>query len=297
MSFSSQVKNELAKIEYDNNCCKKSLLYGMALFAKSFSFKNFILQSENENIIILFKRLVKECCNIDTVVKISPSGKTFTILLAKNSARKLMNYFGHLNTETSLKINFANFDCPSCQRAFVAGAFLSCGTVSSPEKNYHLELAIPYFNLTKSFITLLRELELSPKLSKRGGYNIVYFKESEAIEDCLYIMGAASSMFEMMNIEIVKDLRNNANRKANCETANIEKMVKAASPQISAILKIKEKKGLDFLSAPLKEMAEIRLENPDLSLQELAEMFNPPLSKSGANHRLKRIIDIADNLE
>jgi hypothetical protein len=110
-------------------------------------------------------------------------------------------------------------------------------------------------------------------------------------------MGASSSMFDMMNIKIIKDIRNNANRKANCETANIDKMVKAATPQISAILKIQDKKGLDYLSEPLRQMAEIRLENPDVSLSELSQMFDPPLSRSGVNHRLKKIIQIANNLE
>ena len=296
MSFSSQVKNELVKIEYDENCCKKSLLYGMALFAKSFSFREFIFQSENEAIVSLFKRLLKELCNIDCSVLVSPSGKSFTIELSKSNSAKLMTYFGHSEVETSIRVNAANFSCPQCQNAFFAGAFLSCGTISSPEKNYHLEFAIAFLNLSKSFVTTLQEMELSPKITKRKGYNIVYFKESEAIEDSLYLMGAANSMFDMMNVKIVKEIRNSANRKANCETANIEKMVAAASPQIDAILKIQSKKGLDFLPDSLKEMAEMRLENPDSSLSELAEMFNPPLSRSGVNHRLQRIVDIAKEL-
>lgn len=297
MSFSSQVKNELVKIEYDKQCCKKSLLYGMALFSKSFSFRKITFQTENSNTAQLFKHLLKELCNIDCKISTSPSGKSFTVDIEnKKTASRLMNYFAHDEHETSLKINFSNFVCPRCQNAFLAGAFLSCATVSSPEKDYHLEFIIAYLNLAKSLITLLRECELSPKLTTRKGYNIVYFKESEAIEDCLYIMGASSSMFDMMNIKIVKEIRNTANRKANCETANIEKTVNAASPQIEAILKIKKKKGLNFLSEPLKEMAQARLENPDLSLAELAQVFNPPLSKSGANHRLKRIIEIAKEL-
>lgn len=298
MSFSSQVKNELVKIEYENNCCKKSLLYGMALFAKVFSFREIIFQTENESIVLLFKNLIKELCNIDTTIIVSPSGKTFTIDIEDSTvATRLMNYFGHDTHETSLKINASNFSCPACQNAFFAGAFLSCGSVSSPEKNYHLEFTVPYLNLSKSFVTHLQEMELAPKSTNRKGYNIIYFKESEAIEDCLYLMGASGSMFELMNVKIVKEIRNSANRKANCETANIEKMVKAASPQIQAIFKIKEKKGLDYLSDTLREMAEVRLENPDSSLQELAMMFNPPLSKSGANHRLKRIVDIAKELD
>lgn len=297
MSFSSQVKNELVKIEYESYCCKKSLLYGMTLFSKEFSYRGCMFQTENENIVMLYKRLLKELCNIDTDITVSPSGKNYSIVIEdKAIATKIFTFFGHDKSETNLKVNFSNFQCPQCQNAFLAGAFLSCGTVSSPEKDYHLEFIVPFLNLTKSFITFLQEMELNPKLTNRKGYNIIYFKVSEQIEDCLYMMGASVAMFDMMNVKIVKEIRNSANRKANCETANIDKMVRAASPQIAAILKIKDKRGLSSLPEPLEQMALIRLENPDSSLQELAEMFDPPLSKSGANHRLKRLVEIAKEL-
>lgn len=297
MSFSSQVKNELVKIEYESYCCKKSLLYGMTLFSKEFSYRGCMFQTENENIVTLYKRLLKELCNIDTDISVSPSGKNYSIVIEdKAIATKIFTFFGHDKSDTNLKVNFSNFQCPRCQNAFLAGAFLSCGTVSSPEKDYHLEFIVPFLNLTKSFITFLQEMELNPKLTNRKGYNIIYFKVSEQIEDCLYMMGASVAMFDMMNVKIVKEIRNSANRKANCETANIEKMVRAASPQIAAILKIKDKRGLSSLPEPLEQMALIRLENPDSSLQELAEMFDPPLSKSGANHRLKRLVEIAKEL-
>lgn len=297
MSFSLQVKNELVKIEYEKNCCKKSLLYGIALFGKSFSRYSVSLQTENINIATLYKKLLKELCNIDSAIAVSQSGKIYTLSVEdKSDCTKLMSYFGHGSNETSLRINVSNFSCPDCQKAFLAGAFLSCGTISSPEKDYHLEFIVAYLNLSKSFITILQEMELHPKAANRKGYNIIYFKDSEAIEDCLYIMGASSSMFEMMNVKIIKEIRNTANRKANCETANIEKMVKAASPQIEAIEKIKKVKGLSYLPETLREMACIRLDNPDMSLSELSQMFNPPLSRSGVNHRLKRIIEISKEL-
>ena len=297
MSFASDVKRELIKNEIKKSCCKKSMLYGMALFSKSFSFKGVTFQSENESIAYLFRQLLVEQLGIDCKIKVSPSGRNYTITMsAPEKCSKLMSYFGHSPYEKSLKINFSNFDCAECYNAFLAGVFLACGTVSTPEKDYHLEFSIAYMNLSKSLVTLLQELELEPKTTIRKGYHIIYFKESEAIEDCLYIMGASSSMFEMMNVKIVKEIRNSANRRANCETANIEKTVKASMPQIEAIVKIKKEKGLDTLSEPLREMAEMRLENPDLSLSELAEMFNPPLSRSGANHRLRRIMKIAEEL-
>ena len=297
MSFSSEVKNELVKKEYENYCCQKSLLYGLALFAKQFSFERMVFQSENRGIVKLYTGLLKTLCNVSGRAVASPSGKSYTVTLEDSAVcARLMTFFGHTADEKNLRVNHSNFSCPACENAFLAGAFLSCGSVSTPEKDYHLEFTVPFLNLSKSLVTLLQEMELEPKTGNRKGYHIIYFKDSGAIEDCLYLMGASASMFQMMNVKIVKEIRNSVNRRANCETANIEKTVNAAMPQIEAIVKIKKKKGLDALSPALREMAKVRLDNPELSLQELAEQFNPPLTKSGANHRLKRLMQIAAEL-
>ncbi len=297
MSFSSDVKSELVKIEHEKYCCKKSLLYGMALFSKSFGYREIVFQSKSMETAELFGALLSELCSVQAKITASPAGRIYTVAIRKAAnAARIMAYFGHERNETSLRINFSVFGCEECQKAFVKGAFLACGAVSSPERDYHLEFSVAFMNLSRSFMTALQELELQPKLTNRKGYNIIYFKDSEAIEDCLYIMGASKCMFDMMNVKIVKEIRNSANRKANCETANIEKTVAAASPQINAILKIQDKKGLDSLSEPLRQMAEIRLENPDSSLGELAEMFEPPISRSGVNHRLSRLVKIAEEL-
>lgn len=294
MSFSKQVKNELLKIEYENSCCEKAMLYGMCIFGKSFSSYGVGIQTENEEISKLYKRLILKYCNVKCQVKPSAHARSFTVMINdKAQCDKILKAFGHDGTG-SLKINFSNFDCEGCQKAFLAGAFLSCGTVSNPEKDYHLEFTVPYLNLSKSLVTLLSECDIAPKTANRKGYNIVYFKDSEAIEDCLYIMGASSAMFEMMNVEIVKDFRNKANRTANCETANIEKTVKASFEHISAIEKIKEKKGLDYLKSDLREIAVLRIDNPEASLSDLARLTG--LSRSGINHRLKRIIEISKEL-
>ena len=296
MTFSMQVKDELVKTEYEAACCKKSLLYGMCIFGKSFSAGSVSLQTENEHVAELYANLLKELFNINYTVKKSPKGRNITVSVSeKSDAAKLFKSFGHEGAG-SLKINHSNFDCESCVKAFTAGAFLSCGTISTPEKDYHLEFTVPYLNLSKSLMTLIEEMELKPKYTYRHGYNIVYFKESESIEDCLYLMGASDAMFEMMNVKIVKDFRNMANRKANCETANITRMVNAVAGQIQAIDKIWNKKGKEYLPENLEILAELRYENPDLSLSELAQMCNPSLSRSGVNHRLKRIIDIAAEL-
>lgn len=296
MSFSQSVKDELVKTEYESFCCKKSLLYGMCLFGKTFDDSSISLQTENENIARLYSDLLLSLYNIKNETKQSVGGRNYTVSVCdKQDCVKLMKVFAHTE-KGSKKINHSVFDCENCRNAFIAGAFLSCGTVSSPEKDYHLEFSVPYFNLSKSLLTLLDEIELNPKYANRNGYNVVYFKGSESIEDCLYLMGASNAMFEMMNIKIVKDFRNKANRQANCETANISRMVNAVSEQIVAIEKIWNKKGREYLPENLETAAEIRYENPDLSLAELASLCNPPLSKSGLNHRLKRIVEISKEL-
>lgn len=294
MSFSQNVKNELLKIEYENACCEKAMLYGMCIFAKSFSPFGITMQSENQGIIRLCKRLIKKYCNVSCEIKESPKRRSFSINIDDSKdCDKILGAFGH-NGTGSLKINHSVFDCEQCTHAFLAGAFLACGTVSTPQKGYHLEFSVAYLNLSKSFITLLEEIELAPKSSTRKGYNIIYFKDSGAIEDCLYLMGASSAMFEMMNVEIVKDFRNKANRTANCQTANIDKTVRASFAHIKAIEKIEEQKGLDFLKKDLRDMAVLRIENPELSLSELARLSG--LSRSGVNHRLNKIVEIARDL-
>jgi len=294
MSFSQQVKNELIKIEYENTCCEKSFLYGMCIFGKSFSSFGISIQTENEGIAKLYKKLMKKYCNVKTKIRVSPKGKNFSVMIEeKSECDKILGAFGH-NEKGSLKINFSNFDCEECAKAFLAGAFLACGTISSPEKDYHLEFTVQFLNLSKSLVTLLNEAELNPKTSNRKGYNIVYFKDSEAIEDCLYLMGASASMFEMMNVEIVKNIRNKANRTANCETANIERTVKASCAHIDAIEKIKNQKGLDYLKPDLREIALLRMNNPEASLAELSKLSG--LSRSGVNHRLKKILEISEDI-
>ena len=294
MSFSQQVKSELLKIEYESTCCEKAMLYGMCIFGKTFSSYGVGIQTENKEIAVRYSKLVEKYCNIKCEVKTSPLGKSHTVMINdKSNCDKVLGFFGH-ESKGSLKINHSNFDCENCQKAFLAGAFLSCGTVSDPNRDYHLEFTVPFLNLSKSLVTLLGEIDFSPKTANRKGYSIVYFKDSEAIEDCLYIMGASSSMFDMMNVEIVKDLRNKANRTANCEAANIERTVKASWEQSAAIEKIEEKKGLDFLKPDLKDMALLRRENPEASLAELSKISG--LSRSGVNHRLKKIVEIAKEL-
>jgi len=176
------------------------------------------------------------------------------------------------------------------------GAFLAAGSITDPQKDYHLEFVSGHQKLCRDLIALLKELSLEPKYIARKGSGIVYFKESEQIEDLLTMMSATNCTLTLMGVKIIKSIRNNANRVTNCETANITKTVDAAGSQLEMIELIYRQQGLDSLPAELREIALARMDNPDMSLRELGASLSPPLSRSGVNHRLARLKEIADRL-
>lgn len=179
---------------------------------------------------------------------------------------------------------------------FTAGVFLACGSVNDPNKEYHLEFACPEAQLALQLATLLGDIGVTAKTVVRRGQHIVYIKGSESIEDTLTFIGASQCTLELMNTKIYKDIRNKANRIANCDAANIDKVVKAAMKQIDDIKLIDNTVGLDTLSDELREVALLRLDNIDMSLQEIGETLSEPISRSGVNHRFKKLAKIADEI-
>lgn len=179
---------------------------------------------------------------------------------------------------------------------FTAGVFLACGSVNDPSKEYHLEFTVPEARLASKLSELLSDIGVTSGTVIRRGQFIVYIKDSESIEDTLTFIGAQQCTIELMNVKIYKDVRNKANRIANCDAANIDKVINAAMKQIDDIKLIDSMCGLDTLSDDLKEIALLRLENNEMSLQEIGESLSEPISRSGVNHRFKRISKIADEL-
>lgn len=179
---------------------------------------------------------------------------------------------------------------------FTAGVFLACGSVNDPNKEYHLEFACPEEQLAQQLATLLGDIGVTAKTVLRRGQHIVYIKGSESIEDTLTFIGASQCTLELMNTKIYKDIRNKANRIANCDAANIDKVVKAAMKQIEDIKLIDHVLGIDTLSDELREVAQLRLDNIDMSLQEIGETLSEPISRSGVNHRFKKLAKIADEI-
>ncbi len=184
-----------------------------------------------------------------------------------------------------------------CKKAFLRAAFITAGSLSSPEKNNHLEFVLKTEGAAKRLLELLDFFELNARKIIRKGNYVLYLKDGERILDFFALTGAHSTILEIHNLRIVKEVRNNVNRAVNCETANIQKTVDAAMNQIESIHNISSTIGLRKLPPQLFEIAELRLNNPEASLSELGEMLDPPLGRSGVNHRLKKIIDISDKIK
>ena len=207
----------------------------------------------------------------------------------------ILNRYKYFNGDDTRKFISENIDINNLP-AFLIGLFLASGSVIDPNKEYHLEFVTPFSEIAEEIKNLLIHVGVSVKLSERKGFYIVYLKESESIEDLLTYMGATMSSLEIMNVKILKDVRNKANRISNCDTANIEKSIAAAAKQVDDIEFIEKTIGFGSLSEDLREIAEIRLENPDYSLRELGQALEKPISRSGVNHRMKKLSAIAEDI-
>ena len=297
MSFSTDVKNELLGVENNSQCCDKAQIYGLLLFGKSFSANEISISLENKSVASYYKKVLDKYAGGSFAIKSSSAEKIKIRTSNKAAAKEMYESFGYSEKDRSLRINWANFNCESCYVAFLRGSFLSCGTITSPDKGYHLEFSIPFLNLCRDFKKVFNELGFEPKQVTRNGYYILYFKDSEQIEDLLTIMGAVNSSLELMSVKVYKDVRNNINRRTNFETANLDRIINAENEQKDAIKKIQSKVGLNALPAELRQVALLRIENDGLSLRELGEMCDPPLSRSGVNHRLKKIVEFANDIK
>lgn len=300
MSFSYSVKKELCSVMTDRDR-KYACFYGMLLFCRSFAADSIVFQTENDLTCKLFCGLADDVLGASGAVSVSETKKKndttlYALSIAKQSDREEIIYRYHISSSTLIhRIQRDNIDNNSVF-AFVAGAFLSCGSVAEPIKEYHLEFVVPYYDLMNDLLELLVSLGINAKYTDRKGTFVIYLKGSEDIEDLLTFMGASHATIDLMNVKILKDIRNKANRIANCDAANIERTLRASEKQIEDIEYIMNTEGLESLTPELRNMAEVRLENPDVSLKELGEMLDKPVGRSGANHRLKRLSEIAEQL-
>lgn len=295
MSFSSNVKSEISKIENISSCCLHAQVYGLVLFAH-FSKYNFSITTENPDVFDLYLSYLKDYCEVEPTISETGTKKLTAYLKTDDEKEKAFEKFGHTLKEPTLRINRANIADECCASAFLRGAFLSCGTVTDPERGYHLEFVVPYKKLCSDMLKFMDELNLNPKYIVRKGNHVIYFKDSESIEDILAIIGAQEASLYVMGIKIEKDVKNKVNRRLNFEMSNISKTVNAAKQQVEAIEYIESHAGISSLPENLQKIAVIRLENPESSLSELEKILDEPVSRSGINHRLGRIIKIAEKM-
>ena len=296
MSFSSDVKCELAKTENLLSCCYHAQVYGLVLFAH-FSKYNLSITTENTDVFDLYSSYINDYCGVNTYISDGSSKKMTAYVKTDEEKSKVFDKFGHSLKEATLRINRANISEECCASSFLRGVFLACGTVTDPERGYHLEFVVPYKKLCLDFICFLEELGFKPKYINRKGNHIVYFKDSESIEDILMTIGAHSATLILMGVKIEKDVKNKINRKLNFELSNIDKTLDAAKSHLQAIIYIDEKCGIDSLPDNLREIARLRIENPEASLRDLGLLMDEPLSRSGVNHRLARIVSYAEKLK
>lgn len=293
MSFSSDIKRALTAAIPESVCCRTALLYGLLECGRGFSALDLSLQTEHAAVADLVETLFAEQCRVPLIRE---QGR-FVILSVDAAHRAaVLHRFGHREDDLSIRLNRGNFDCEHCAAAYLRGVFLACGAISDPNADYHLELNVPSYTLSRDVELLLTEEGLPPKRMRRKGDYVLYYKDSGQIEDFLTLIGAASASLEMMNVKIIKDIRNAVNRVNNCENANLDKSIAAGARQAAAIRRIERHGGLAQLPDELYPLAQLRLNNPDLSLRELGQALQPPLSRSGVCHRLARICRWADEL-
>lgn len=312
MSFSSKVKEELSKdCNNPRHCCIAETAAIISMCGKViFDEKDRVrieIHTENVTVARKYFTLLKKTYNINTDISIRHSSslnKSRSYILSVNddeTARKilmtcrLMKPFGVIEEDFSISDSLIiQREC--CKRAFIRGAFLASGSVSDPVKTYHFEIVCLSEAKAKQLQMIMETFNINARVIKRRKYFVVYVKDSSQVVDLLNIMGAYNALMDMENVRIVKDMRNNVNRKVNCETANINKTVSAAVKQIEDIRFIQMSSAFDELPESLQEMAELRARYPEATLAELGQLLDTPVGKSGVNHRLKKISLFADEL-
>ncbi len=301
MSFSADVKKELCRIDEEKSCCAKAELAGIFAFCSIERGGELILRTENELVAKRAAELLKRLFAINAETEVSKrgaKGALYTITLTENAGLKTVLSGLGLYQNNMIKFAIDPFltQQPCCAQSYLRGAFLGGGSVNSPKRSYHFEIETHYFGLSRDLSALFSDLDFEVKTVMRKGSYVSYIKDSEKIGDILAVMGATGSMMDLYNAKIEKEVNNSVNRRVNCDTANLTKTVNAAVAQANSIRQLVAKKGAEAIPEHLRELADLRLSYPEASLAELSEMLSTPISKSGVNHRLKKLMELAERL-
>lgn len=297
MSFSSDIKKDLCDVRELSPQQAEAMLYGI-MYASRMDEGRPLIQTENIDLMNAAAELLRAVFpNVRTgiVRLVKNSGSLYTLKI-RSGWEDIAERFGDFSSISREAVSGGDEE----SGAFLRGVFVSCGSVTDPNKEYHLELVLPENDRTPALLDFIAEHGMSLKETARGGARskktVLYAKESELIEDCLTYIGAANHSMEIMQVKIVKDFRNRVNRSVNCENANLDKTVAASNKSTADIEYIFSTMGADWLSPDLRETARLRVENPEMSLSELCGMFPEKISRSGLNHRLKKLSKLAEEL-
>ena len=294
MSFAADVKAELCRAKLGKKCCTQAEACGVLLYCNRFSLREVKIVTESPAFAQRLPGLFHRAFGLSFDEKGDPDapGKRIFRITAPEKVAVLWEQCAFDPAGPAHHINFGALEEEHCRLAFLRGAFLAGGSVTDPQKGYHLELATTHLRVSRELNTLLLELGYAPKETTRKANYITYFKQSEAIADVLTTIGAPLAAMEVMNAKVEKNLMNGVNRRLNCDVANVDKAVQAAQGQIEAIHRLESRGELAKLPEKLQETARLRLEYPELSLAQLAEAAVPPVTKSCLNHRLRKLVEL-----
>ena len=296
-SFSAQAKAEVCRAVPHKHCCALAQCFGILLYCNAFSSDGIRIITESREFAQILPELFWRAFEVefDLFPSLEAPGKLVFQIIDPEKIERIMDAFGfHPSDTVSLHVNLPLVEDPCCRTAFLKGAFLAGGSVTDPAKGYHMELATTHFSVARETYILIQEvLEFSPKLASRGGGQVLYFKQSDQIADCLAYFGASVASMGIMEAKLEKELNNKVNRRCNCDDANTSKVVEAAQEQLAAFRVLREHGLVEKLPAKMQQAVIAREKNPEASLSELAGLMIPPISKPAMNNRLKKLVQMA----
>ena len=297
VSFSGAAKAEICRIIPSKPCCALAECFGILLFCNSFGGDGIRIATESREFAQVLPKLFRKAFSLDfdSVPEASASGKLIFQITGAAKIMAIMNAYGFSPKDTlALHVNLPVVEEDCCKAAFLRGAFLAGGSVTDPEKGYHMEITTTHGSVCRESYTLMQEVVgFYPKLAGRNSGHVLYIKQSEMISDLLTFLGAPIAAMGIMEARLEKELNNKVNRRCNCDEANTSKVVEAAQEQLAAIRSLRERGMLEHLPHKLLQAAAAREENPAASLTELAAMMEPPITKPAMNHRLKKLVAAA----
>ena len=296
MSFSSDTQAEVCLSKLDRKSCAAAECYGVLMYCNTFSSTDIRIITASADFAQRLPRLFRRAfsLNFDYLPEDGCRGKrSFEITDEEKIAAILDTYGAEADTLVNHHVNFGVLEDEADRVAFMRGAFLAGGSVTDPEKSYHLELATPHRSVSREVYSLLLDMGFSPRETHRAGNSLLYFKQADAIADFFTVIGASGAAMEVMTAKVDKEMRNTVTRQINCDAANADKTVAAAQNQIRIIKSVIQQYGLEALDDTLRDTALLRITNPEASLADLAKLSIPPVSKSTLNYRLNKLMKLA----